>query len=147
MYVDREGFLVTPIRFWKERVLMTCYSSKTEQLLIFTLHFGRDFVDRKFRQKWIVSGGSFTGPCLGQFDFATWRMPFSFHHFPPICQTLAAAPAVTPAVLTNVWTVLNTDKCVRPSLNTNRCRSLSLNTQPTKMHLVFIPAPVTSRAV
>jgi hypothetical protein len=51
-------------RFWKNRVLITCYSSKTERsAFVFSVCTRiSDFVGRKFAWKWIGRGGPVTWP-------------------------------------------------------------------------------------
>jgi hypothetical protein len=86
MYLDTEGFLMLPIRFWKKRVVMTGYSSNTEHLHTFTLYF----MDLQFPQICTSNGSLITGPVR-----YPYLMPLDFCYmknavcFPPLPTTLS----------------------------------------------------------
>jgi hypothetical protein len=107
----------------RKGVLMTCYSSKTERPITFTLQFGQYFLDRMISPKWIRRAVSPLPPghplqrILHPFDFVFCGYTKDAVPPPPIIlpklarRIQTAAPTVSPAILLNVWTQLEHRFC------------------------------------
>lgn len=97
---------------------MTWYFSKRERLIIFTLQFGKFFLDRKIPPKWIGRAvprlplGHLFRRILQPLDFFFCGYTKDAVPLPPIIlpelarRTQAAAFTVPPVMLINVWTQL-----------------------------------------
>ena len=101
-------------RFWQKRGLIIRYSSSTERLRFFTLHFGWEFSDRIYPRIWIgwgyLSWGTTPFPWTYTTSFLLYMLftlLFSFDLCPPIFWTcfedMSCSSTVTPTMLTNSW--------------------------------------------